>query len=288
MFATSSQKRHRSEVAAARSAGSNHLSSSQPIGRAIASSACHFPLLCHRCRMDVPNKHEGSKEHHLRDAALANGGETPRSHAGSQPGISRSGSLHIIEAFEERRQGLSLIVNGSLRQFGPEAAVAAGLVPADQIDKYHTELKHYHKASGAALALELGSDAEQGLSTEAAALKLKLVGPNAVNPPAPTPLWVQFLYTLLFAGFAPLLWFATLFVFLSWKPFGAPPSDIYSLVLAVALVVVNSISGILTFTQEQSSARILTGFKSLVPQTCLVVREGTVKIIPATNLVPGW
>ena len=109
----------------------------------------------------------------------------------------------IVEGFNARQQQLTILVGSVMGSVG---AVAAGLVPAAQLNEFQLELKNYHKATGDSLAAQLGSDSAKGLSPAAAATKLKVVGPNTVKPPTPMPLWLQFVLITVTSGFAPLLW----------------------------------------------------------------------------------
>jgi sodium/potassium-transporting ATPase subunit alpha len=84
-----------------------------------------------------------------------------------------------------------------------------------------------------------------------------------------------------------LLWFATFFVFLSWEPFGTPPSNIYNLVLAIVLLIVIVSSSLFTFFQELQSSRVLSVFKQMLPGKCIVIRAGVPTLVPASQLVLG-
>ena len=66
---------------------------------------------------------------------------------------------------------------------------------------------------------------------------------------------------LLSIAIPPSCRFATLFVFLSWEPFGTAPGNVYNLMLAVVLLIVITISSCFTFYQELSTSRVLAGFK---------------------------
>ena len=126
----------------------------------------------------------------------------------------RSVGNPIVEAFTERQQQLSIVLNSVTTM---PAVVAGGLVPASLLDTFQLELRNYHQATAEALVAQLGSDAEQGLTPAAAAAKLKEVGRNVVKPPTPMPLWLQLFLITTTSGFAPLLWFATFWIFLSWQ-----------------------------------------------------------------------
>lgn len=90
-----------------------------------------------------------------------------------------------------------------------------------------------------------------GLKHVTATARLSKNGPNLVIPPADWPWWCK-LVLVHFSGFAPLLWVATFLVFLSWQPFGTPPTNLYNLILAIVLMAVIVISSMFTFYQVSS------------------------------------
>ena len=92
-----------------------------------------------------------------------------------------------------------------------------------------------------------------------------------VNPPKDWPLWAKFLFSFT-SGFAPLLWIATVLVFLSWQPFC--PTCLYNLMLGVVLLAVIFVSSVFNFYQEMQATSMLDGFKNLVPSDCFVIRDG--------------
>ena len=148
------------------------------------------------------------------------------------------------------------------------------------------ELQQYHKASTSALASALRTDAAAGLLPAEAARRLTEDGPNVIPPPHSTPVIVRFLLAFV-SGFGLLLWFAVFCVFLSWQPFGTPPSNIYNLVLAVTLLVVICVSSLVQFGQEYASSSALKAFNNLLPTDCLVVRGGAPTAVAARTLVRG-
>ena len=84
-----------------------------------------------------------------------------------------------------------------------------------------------------------------------------------------------------------LLWVSSLLVFLSWKPFGTPPTDIYNLALAVTLLIVIFITGLFNFYQEMETSHVLAGFSDLMPPTALVLRDGHLTEIEPSKIVTG-
>eukprot|EP01038_Epipyxis_sp_PR26KG_P006569 gene6569-9029_t len=111
-------------------------------------------------------------------------------------------------------------------------------------------------------------------------------GPNKLIASAPWPLWMKAFFSL-FSGFGPLLWTASFFVFLSWKPFGTPPTNLYNLILAIVLIVVILLSSLFNFYQETKATEVLQGFKHLIPSTCTVIRDGKPSEIEVSQLVVG-
>ena len=113
---------------------------------------------------------------------------------------------------------------------------------------YELELKNFHLCDSAALSNTLNTSVVNGLDPSTAAARLKEMGPNVIDAVKTRPLWMKCLLTFV-SGFSPLLWVACFFVFLSWKPFGTPPTDVYNLALAIALLLVICISSLFTFYQ---------------------------------------
>ena len=119
-----------------------------------------------------------------------------------------------------------------------------------------------------------------------AALRLKLNGPNTIVKSKERPIWLKFLMSFL-SGFSPLLWFAAFFVFLSWEPFGTPPTNIYSLALAIVLLFVIFLSGLFNFYQEVVAARVMSSIDNMIPTKCIVQRDGNALEVNVQNVVVG-
>lgn len=65
------------------------------------------------------------------------------------------------------------------------------------------------------------------------------------------------------------------------------PLTVYSLYLAIVLLVVIVVSSVFSFSQELLTARTLAGFQNLIPNSCIVIRDSIPARIPAANLVVG-
>ena len=137
-----------------------------------------------------------------------------------------------------------------------------------------------------AVLTKLRTNGIRGLVSSEAATRLLKNGPNCIPPSQEYSLWVKFLLSFL-SGFSPLLWFAAFFVFLSWKPFGTPPSDLFSLALAIVLLVVIFLSGLFNFYQEVVAAQVMSSIDSIIPTKCIVERDGNSAEIDVRNIVVG-
>merc|ERR1711988_1965711 len=146
-----------------------------------------------------------------------------------------------------------------------------------------------HKVDVDVLCKRFNTNVEQGLTDAAAAAGLAQYGKNELTPPPTTPEWVKFCQCL-FSGFACLLWLGAILCFLAYSiqasAYEEPPDD--NLYLGVVLSAVVTVTGIFSYYQESKSAKIMEGFKNLVPQYALVRRNNGEKLtVPADTLTLG-
>ena len=106
----------------------------------------------------------------------------------------------------------------------------------------HLHILHLHP-----LFHTLPSSETNGIMTHTLNARLEIHGPNRIPPPKELHIVLKFMLCF-FTGFGPLLWISCFFVFLSWQPFGIPPSNVYNLALAIALLLVIFISGMIMIT----------------------------------------
>ena len=184
-----------------------------------------------------------------------------------------AGSTEFHVAFEERVQELTVLgsVSGGI-----------ALSAADRA-RFDYELKNYHAVDVDAVAKLLATDVTSGLTSVAAAAALKTHGRNILSPPAEWPLPAKFIFSM-FSGFAPLLWAAVIVCFVCWANLSG---GLPALVLAIVLAVINFLSGIFVFWQEYQTARVLAGFKSMIPSVAQVTRDGGPASLPASDLTVG-
>merc|ERR1712001_110105 len=146
-----------------------------------------------------------------------------------------------------------------------------------------------HRVSVDELCKRFNSNVGEGLTDDQVAKGIAEYGLNQLTPPPTTPEWVKFCQNL-FSGFACLLWLGAILCFLAYgiqaSAYEEPPDD--NLYLGIVLSAVVTVTGIFSYYQESKSAKIMEGFKNLVPQYALVRRNGGEKItIPADTLTLG-
>merc|ERR1712112_185078 len=173
----------------------------------------------------------------------------------------------------------------------PGTTMGRGTAPkAKNIESLKQELDvDVHKVSVDELCKRFGTNITNGLTKEQAEAGLAKYGKNELTPPPTTPEWVKFCKCL-FSGFAMLLWLGAFLCFLAYSiqasAYEEPPDD--NLYLGVVLSAVVTVTGIFSYFQESKSAKIMEGFKNLVPQYALVRRNNGEKLtIPAVELTLG-
>jgi len=127
------------------------------------------------------------------------------------------------------------------------------------------------------IAFELQTDLEKGLTATEARKRLERYGLNAIRREYQTP-WYFKLFRNLFSFFALLLWTAAILCFV-------PGVDLPQLGVAILAVVL--VNGLFAFLQEQKSDRALEILQQMMAQKCRALREGTLRDIDASELVPG-
>jgi len=161
--------------------------------------------------------------------------------------------------------------------------------PKKNLNELKQELEiDVHKVTVDELCKRWKTNVEHGL-TDAQALKgLAEHGPNALTPPPTTPEWVKFCRCL-FSGFSLLLWLGAVLCFLAYgiqaSAYEEPPDD--NLYLGIVLSAVVTVTGIFSYYQESKSAKIMEGFKNLVPQYAVARRNGEKITVKAEELTLG-
>ncbi|MEW6067502.1 MAG: cation-transporting P-type ATPase [Nitrospirota bacterium] len=123
---------------------------------------------------------------------------------------------------------------------------------------------------------------ERGLSEDDAKRRLHEYGLNEIKEVRKKPLYLRLISQ--FTHFlAILLWLAAAFCFLS--EYLHPGEGMLSLGLAISGVIV--INAVFTFIQEYRAEKAIEALRKLLPFNVKVTRDGTIKEIPAKEVVPG-
>ncbi|KAK3057111.1 hypothetical protein LTR09_002150 [Extremus antarcticus] len=142
----------------------------------------------------------------------------------------------------------------------------------------------YHIASVDELLSRFSTSRGTGLTSAQAADQLKTVGANVPSPPKSQ--WFRKAMSYLFGGFGSILFIAAILVFVAWKPLGSPPA-IANLALAIVLVLVWVAQASFSFWQDFSSSRVMASITGMLPDHCIVLRDGAEQEIDGRSIVPG-
>ncbi|EEU34196.1 uncharacterized protein NECHADRAFT_85426 [Fusarium vanettenii 77-13-4] len=146
------------------------------------------------------------------------------------------------------------------------------------------ETIEWHKLRIEEVQKRLQVDMAHGLSTRDADDRLRKQGKNKISP-LPNPLfWKIFGY--FFKGFGGILCVGGILVFISWKPLGDPPA-IANLALGIVLVAVFVIQAAFNGWQDWSSSRVMQSITEMLPESCVLLRDGARVEVSATDVVTG-
>ena len=121
-----------------------------------------------------------------------------------------------------------------------------------------------------------------GLTAAEAADRRLEFGPNRIEALPPVPLSLRFLSQFTHF-FAVLLWAAALLALVAHVQM--PGQGMAT--LAVAIIAVIVINGAFSFWQEYRAEETMAALQRLLPHQVRVQREGTVRVIPSDEIVPG-
>jgi hypothetical protein len=143
----------------------------------------------------------------------------------------------------------------------------------------------WHIISTDEILMRLSTSTKQGLSQEQSTRRLIEYGKN--HPSAPPTHRFETVFGYFFKGFGSILLVGSVLVFVSWKPLGEPAPAIANLALAIVLLAVFFIQAAFNAWQDWSSSRVMASITTMLPDNCLVVRDGNQVEILATEIVPG-
>jgi len=146
----------------------------------------------------------------------------------------------------------------------PELAVTSCQLPAEEV------------------ARKLGTNLEQGLSTQRAGELLQQVGPNELAEAVPTPLWRRFLEQ--FKSFLVIILLIAAIISVAVAIFEGGGEEFIDAGAIGAIILLNAILGVV---QESRAENALRALRKIAAPNARVVRDGHVQTIPARELVPG-
>ena len=135
---------------------------------------------------------------------------------------------------------------------------------------------HPHLAAGADVAAAHDSDSSVGLSTAEAARRLTEVGPNALAETARIPAWRRLLDQFRDVLIMVLLAAALISFFVS--------GELKTPLVVLTVVLLNAVIG---FVQESKAENSLAALRKMLVSTARVRRDGSLRDLPAPELVPG-
>jgi potassium/sodium efflux P-type ATPase len=132
------------------------------------------------------------------------------------------------------------------------------------------------------VAAELGTDVEQGLSSDEAAARLERHGPNQLDAERPVPPWRRFL-----SQFAdPLIYLllgAVVVSMIAWLLEDREEVPFEAIVILV-IVVLNAVLG---YVQEARAEQAVAALQRMAAATAGVLRDGRDERVAAVDVVPG-
>lgn len=142
----------------------------------------------------------------------------------------------------------------------------------------------WHTISTDEVFQRLSTSSEYGLSAEQVKRKLEEHGKNIPSPP-PTHRFKQ-IFGYFFKGFGSILLVGAILVFIAWQPLGQPPA-VANLALAIVLLAVFFIQAAFNAWQDWSSSRVMASITCMLPEHCLMIRDGRSETLLAPEVVPG-
>lgn len=161
-----------------------------------------------------------------------------------------------------------------------DAGMAAAVDAAEKIRQWEDHMWATEK-----LASNLKTDMKNGLTKEQASDLLRQYGYNKLTEKGKTPKWQIFLHEQT-GLFSLLLWAAGILCFFAYF-LQDEKVDKSNLWLGIVLVTVVFITGCFSYAQTSNAADLMDQFKDMMPQKCMVTRDGVAEKRDASDLVPG-
>lgn len=172
----------------------------------------------------------------------------------------------------------------SSKQDTPKSQKSSASINIKELQQEDTQ---DHKIPIQQLCQKLNTDAQNGMTNEAAAETLILNGPNALSPYKVEPEYVRLLKCM-FEGFASMMWicaFLCFFVHGLEIYFNLPPENIEW--FGVVIIIICVFSGFFAYFQESKNINIMNLFNKMAPSLAMVIRDGQRCQILAEEIVVG-
>lgn len=151
-------------------------------------------------------------------------------------------------------------------------------------NKDYFEQLDFHILSPERLSQQFNVDFEKGLSTSSADTRLQRDGKNVLSRHHEN--YVKKILLYVFGGFCSILWVGVIIFFICWKPLSNPPSPT-NLAMAILIIIVIALQAGFSAFQDWSTKRVMNSILDLLPSEALVLRDGNLIKLPATDLVAG-
>jgi len=152
-------------------------------------------------------------------------------------------------------------------------------------DHEHEDLDlDFHKVSITELYARFNTS-EKGLNESAVHGARSKYGRNVVV--AKKPSFILKVLRWVFGGFGWLLCVAAIASILSWQPFGEPDPQVVNLGIGIFLILVVILNASFNAYQEWTSSRVMASIYRMLPAVALIMRDGTEKEIPVSDIVVG-
>ncbi|OBR04367.1 Na+/H+/K+ antiporter P-type ATPase [Colletotrichum higginsianum IMI 349063] len=223
------------------------------------------------------------------DADEEAGRKAHRSSAGPALHHARSNTSMSIHSIRSRRNSIDAAAELPIQYRTVSIEIEEYKTKSEAIKKAKnvaTELSEleWHILSVDEILRRQSSSLADGLSPDQVQRRVAHYGRNAPSP-APTNHTKRIL-GYFFKGFGTVLLLASVLVFIAWKPLGSPPA-VANLALAIVLLAVFFIQAAFNMWQDWSSSRVMNSIKTMLPENCMVIRDGHQAELLADQIVPG-
>lgn len=223
-----------------------------------------------------------------KQVGFATSSRTPRVDAlNRQLRIERTNSISLATAPPRTAPGTTFPALYKTMSIQVENVENSKMIDPKKEGKQATDLANleFHAISVDDLLSRLATSKIHGLDQNQVTRRVSQYGPNVISPPPKNMAKKIFFYV--FGGFGSLLFVASLICFLAWKPIGEPDPQSANLVLAIVLLLVIVIQAIFNAWQDNVTSRVMASISNLVGAEALVLRDGKLATVAASELVPG-